>query len=247
MKKKLLENFMFYKKGQILDKVGQLQQTWRTQPAGNKNIEFFDNVGQLLYSITPEGIILNKVGQKMGEIQPKTKKMTEITAKTVLQKINNVFNEGQEVISKIPRSSLINTIISAIRTSLDIKLGHTFGSLTLKKDYSPNNMYLDLSFEFDNPNGQGGIEDNLYLKIKFDGKDSADLDMLYSISSFKGGNSLILYKTRNRKSIVFSPGDVDVLKTLYTKVIFATSEIFGGSDVQRRRKDIYTADSAKEY
>jgi hypothetical protein len=56
--------------GKIYDSHGQLQQTWKTQPAGGKNVEFFDKHGQLEYYIKPTGEVMNKHGQKIGEIKP---------------------------------------------------------------------------------------------------------------------------------------------------------------------------------
>jgi hypothetical protein len=68
--KKKLESKILPPTGSIYDKYGQLQQTWKTQPAGNKDIEFFDKVGHLQHVIAQDGTVMNKFHQKTGKIKP---------------------------------------------------------------------------------------------------------------------------------------------------------------------------------
>jgi hypothetical protein len=57
------------KQGTIYNSHGQLQQTWKIQPAGNKNTDFYNKHNQLEFSVKPDGTVLNKHNQRIGEIK----------------------------------------------------------------------------------------------------------------------------------------------------------------------------------
>ncbi len=55
-------------KGEIYDKYGHLQQTWRTQQGGSRKVEVYDKHGHLEYSISPDGSVMDKNGHEIGKI-----------------------------------------------------------------------------------------------------------------------------------------------------------------------------------
>lgn len=57
------------KQGNIYNSHNQLQQTWRTQSA-TKNVEIYSKHNQLEFTIKPDGTIMNRHNQKIGQIKP---------------------------------------------------------------------------------------------------------------------------------------------------------------------------------
>lgn len=57
------------KQGNIYNAHNQLQTTWKTQPA-TKNVEFYSKHNQLEFIVKPDGTVMNRHNQKIGEIKP---------------------------------------------------------------------------------------------------------------------------------------------------------------------------------
>ena len=89
------EHLFIPPEGTVYNDVGQLVQTWHKEPAGDKITNFYNDVGQLIYSITPDGVVLNDVGQKTGEIVPhyddedNYEELSIIPAKKIIEKLES--------------------------------------------------------------------------------------------------------------------------------------------------------------